>query len=87
MRCQGTNKAAEMISTTAAPNRSWHLEASEICNCRIRLNMQPPIVSAYTALVAPVASEFTALSELRVVWYDSSTQDNLTAPQGTVELT
>src|SRR5438876_310529 len=43
MRCQGTNSAAAMISTTAAPNSSWHLTAREILRWRRPLN----IVTAY----------------------------------------
>ena len=39
IRCQGTDRAAEMIKTTAAPNRIWHLAASEMRNWRIRLNI------------------------------------------------
>src|SRR5688572_13142709 len=38
MRCHGTNSAAEMIITTAVPNKSWHLAAREMRSWRIRLN-------------------------------------------------
>src|SRR5258706_6231458 len=78
MRCQGTKRAAAMISTTAAPKRSWHLAAREMCNCRIRLNMQPRIVLASHPSVAFACVIIYRLSQVGVVWYDSSTQDNLT---------
>src|SRR6266568_5988235 len=81
MRCQGTKRAAAMISTTAAPNKSWHLAAREMCNCRIRLNMQPKIVLTRVGLPHFPCVIIYRLSWIGVVWYDSSTQDNLTLPR------
>ena len=45
IRCQGTNNAAPIIMTTAAPNRIWHLAAKEMRSWRNRRNMRAGIVT------------------------------------------
>ena len=53
IRCHGTASAAPMMRITAAPNRIWHLAASEISSRRNRLNTSRHLSAGSKSPAAP----------------------------------